>query len=250
MPHLLGFVPRASLVVIGPRRLATASRSRSATTCPTRPTRGRRGNRRARGRRHRLAAADRDGGGRIRCRVLVDPVAGALRYAARQAGIDLQDFLRVEDGRYWSYLCGDEACCPAAGTPSTRRTPASAALAAPGTAGAGRPGRGGGPGRAARRQRRGIHAPGHPPGRAARQPAARQGPQVRPARRRAADDRRRGAERGGRHDRHLPRRRQVRHRLPDRVDHGGAARPAGQGRRLGPDGPGARWTRTGGCGST
>ena len=27
-----------------------------------------------------------------------------LRYAARQAGIDLQDFLRVEDGRYWSYL--------------------------------------------------------------------------------------------------------------------------------------------------
>ena len=42
----------------------------------------------------------------------VDPVAGALRYAARQAGIALQDFLRVEDGRYWSYRCGDEACCP------------------------------------------------------------------------------------------------------------------------------------------
>jgi uncharacterized protein DUF4192 len=45
----------------------------------------------------------------------VDPVAGALRYAARKAGIDLQDVLRVEDGRYWSYKCGDEACCPAEG---------------------------------------------------------------------------------------------------------------------------------------
>ena len=45
----------------------------------------------------------------------VDPVADALRCAAQQAGIDLQDFLRVENGRYWSYRCGDEACCPAAG---------------------------------------------------------------------------------------------------------------------------------------
>ena len=43
-------------------------------------------------------------------------MTGALRYAARKAGINLRDFLRVEDGRYWSYLCGDEACCPAAGT--------------------------------------------------------------------------------------------------------------------------------------
>jgi Domain of unknown function (DUF4192) len=60
----------------------------------------------------------------------VDPVAGALRYAAREAGIDLRDFFRVEDGRYWSYRCQDEACCPAAGTPfDPDGEPASAALA-------------------------------------------------------------------------------------------------------------------------
>ena len=48
---------------------------------------------------------------------LVTPVADELRDAAWQAGIDLLEFLRVEDGRYWSYVCGNEACCPAAGVP-------------------------------------------------------------------------------------------------------------------------------------
>ena len=47
----------------------------------------------------------------------VTPVAGELRDAARQAGIDLREFLRAQDGRYWSYTCGNEACCPAAGVP-------------------------------------------------------------------------------------------------------------------------------------
>src|SRR5260370_38879455 len=47
----------------------------------------------------------------------VTPLAGALRAAARAVGIDLRDVLRVFGGRYWSYTCGDEACCPAAGTP-------------------------------------------------------------------------------------------------------------------------------------
>jgi hypothetical protein len=37
--------------------------------------------------------------------ILVDPVADALRAAARQAGLDLFDILRVENGRYWSYRC-------------------------------------------------------------------------------------------------------------------------------------------------
>ena len=50
-------------------------------------------------------------------RMLVDPVADALRGAARAAEIDVADVLRVEGARYWSYLCGDEACCPSAGTP-------------------------------------------------------------------------------------------------------------------------------------
>ena len=48
-------------------------------------------------------------------RSLVDPVAGALGAAARMAGIDVLDVLRVEDGRYWSYLCADEALLPGCG---------------------------------------------------------------------------------------------------------------------------------------
>ena len=46
---------------------------------------------------------------------LVTPLADALRGAAPRAGIGLHDVLRVEDGRYWSYLCTDPACCPAEG---------------------------------------------------------------------------------------------------------------------------------------
>jgi hypothetical protein len=49
--------------------------------------------------------------------VLADLVASALRDAARTAGIELQECLRVEDGRYWSYVCGDEECCPSEGVP-------------------------------------------------------------------------------------------------------------------------------------
>src|SRR5208282_1916627 len=61
---------------------------------------------------------------------LVDPVAGAMRDAARHARIDLREFLRVEAGRYWSYVCGDKACCPAAGVPFDVSAPAAPAAAA------------------------------------------------------------------------------------------------------------------------
>ncbi|SCL38930.1 protein of unknown function [Micromonospora pallida] len=33
------------------------------------------------------------------------------------AGLTVLDALRVEDGRYWSYLCPDPGCCPPEGTP-------------------------------------------------------------------------------------------------------------------------------------
>src|ERR1700721_259675 len=48
---------------------------------------------------------------------LVTPVAEGLRDAAGRAAIDLHEFLRVAGGRYWSYVCGNEAVCPAAGGP-------------------------------------------------------------------------------------------------------------------------------------
>jgi hypothetical protein len=37
--------------------------------------------------------------------------------AARRRGLTPRELLRVEDGRYWSYLCRDVACCPAEGVP-------------------------------------------------------------------------------------------------------------------------------------
>ncbi len=45
------------------------------------------------------------------------PAADELRDQARQAGIDLREFLRVTGSRYWSYMCANEACCPTAGVP-------------------------------------------------------------------------------------------------------------------------------------
>ena len=116
IPHLLGFRPQASVVVVGcapPRDrikvtlrydlpdppdavLATEIAAHAVGVIGS----------------QQLTAMVAVGYG---AEAQVDPVAGALRYAARKAGISVQDFLRVEDGRYWSYLCGDEACCPAAG---------------------------------------------------------------------------------------------------------------------------------------
>jgi len=41
----------------------------------------------------------------------VTPLADAFRAAAPGAGVRLHDVLRVQEGRYWSYLCTNPACC-------------------------------------------------------------------------------------------------------------------------------------------
>ncbi|MDQ3591331.1 MAG: DUF4192 domain-containing protein, partial [Actinomycetota bacterium] len=49
-----------------------------------------------------------------------------------RAGIELLDVLRSDGRRYWSLLCGDERCCPSAGTaydPRSTSLRAEAALA-------------------------------------------------------------------------------------------------------------------------
>lgn len=48
---------------------------------------------------------------------LVTPVADTLLDQLPAAGIELWEALRVEEGRYWSYLCTNPACCPADGVP-------------------------------------------------------------------------------------------------------------------------------------
>jgi hypothetical protein len=118
VPHLLGFVPQASLVVIGIEPPRHRVKVTLRYDLPDPPGAG-------------VAADVADhavaviGSQRLNALVavgygpsmLVDPVADALRAAARTAGIDVADVLRVQDARYWSYLCRDDTCCPSAGTP-------------------------------------------------------------------------------------------------------------------------------------
>ena len=118
VPHLLGFMPEASLVVIG----TEPPRSRVKVTLrydlPDPPDAGAIADIAA----HAVGVLGSQGLTEMVAvgygpEPLVTPVAYALRDAAWQDGIELPDVLRVEDGRYWSYACGDEDCCPAAGTP-------------------------------------------------------------------------------------------------------------------------------------
>ena len=118
IPHLLGFVPQASLVVLGTEPPNDRIKVTLRYDLPDPPGAGIAADiaEHAVGvlGSQRLAAMMAVGYGP---ETLVDPVAGALRDAAREAGIELRDVLRVEDRRYWSYRCADETCCPVAGTP-------------------------------------------------------------------------------------------------------------------------------------
>ena len=136
VPHLLGFMPEASLIVIGvapPRdRIQVTLRydlpDPPAADLATEIAAHALGVLSA----QRLTAAVAVGYGP---EPLVTPVARELREAAWQAGIDVREFLRVADGRYWSYVCGNKKCCPAEGVPfdATAADPAEAeALAAVG----------------------------------------------------------------------------------------------------------------------
>ncbi len=59
----------------------------------------------------------------------VTPVAELLRARIDRARIELRDLVRVEDSRYWSYLCDGTDCCPAEGVPfDAVGHPAAAAL--------------------------------------------------------------------------------------------------------------------------
>ena len=134
VPHLLGFVPSKSLIVLGagpprgrihmtlrfdlpdPPDPATAKAiAEHAVSILTRQ-------------RHVMAVVIGYGPGH-----LVTPIADVIRDRAPRAGLDLRDVLRVEDGRYWSYLCREPSCCPAEGVPIAAEHPAAAAMAAVGS---------------------------------------------------------------------------------------------------------------------
>jgi Domain of unknown function (DUF4192) len=134
IPHLLGFHPNRSMVVVGldaPRgRVKLAFRYDLPD--PPDPVRSREiaehatGVLRRRGITTTIAAGYGPG-------TLVTPVAEPLFAAVRRAGVTLRDLLRVEDGRYWSYTCQDPRCCPPEGVVFDGLAhPAAAALSAAG----------------------------------------------------------------------------------------------------------------------
>jgi uncharacterized protein DUF4192 len=136
VPHLLGFHPSRSFVVIGARGPRTRVELGFRYDLPDPPD----------------AAAAEDiakhavavlahrrittviavgyGPGR-----LVTPVADVFAVAARRGGLRMRELMRVEDGRYWSYLCRNVTCCPPEGVAvSARPHPASAVMSAAGLA--------------------------------------------------------------------------------------------------------------------
>ena len=130
VPHLLGFHPARSLVVMGVGRPRARVQLAFRYDLPDPPD--------------AVHAADiaEHAAGVLRQRrlstvigvgygpgTLVTPVADALAGAVRQSGLRLHELMRVEDGRYWSYLCENPACCPADGVPfDVQANPAAAAM--------------------------------------------------------------------------------------------------------------------------
>jgi hypothetical protein len=118
VPRLLGFVPETSLVVIGVAPPRDRIRVTLRYDLPDPPAADLVAEIAA----HALGVLSTQ---RLTAAVavaygpedLVTPIARELREAAWQSAIDVGEFLRVQDGRYWSYVCDAEACCPAEGVP-------------------------------------------------------------------------------------------------------------------------------------
>ena len=136
IPHLLGFHPSDSLVVLGIGGPHARIRLAFRYDLPHRPYDGTPEGIASHActvlKRERLTIAVAVGYGPGPA---VTPVVDAVAPALKRAGIALHDVLRVQDGRYWSYLCEDPACCPPEGVPFDQAGhPAATALSAAGLA--------------------------------------------------------------------------------------------------------------------
>jgi hypothetical protein len=134
IPHLIGFTPEASLVVVGTAAAGGRVEFAFRYDLPDPPDGAAAAEIAAHAAgvlsRHHLTGAVVAGYGPG---PLVTPVADAVRTAARDSGLTLKDVLRVEGGRYWSYLCSEPSCCPPEGVPfDAAAHPAGKAMAAAG----------------------------------------------------------------------------------------------------------------------
>jgi Domain of unknown function (DUF4192) len=129
VPHLLGFHPDNSLVIIGIALPHGQVRLAFRYDLPDPPdqelTRDITAHAITVFHREHLTTAAVVGYG---SGALVTPVADAFRHHLPAAGIQLADVLRVEDGRFWSYTCTGQSCCPPEGNPVNPDHPAAAAL--------------------------------------------------------------------------------------------------------------------------
>ena len=132
VPHLFGFTPDSSLVVISTDPQGRRITSSLRYDLPDPPDRGLSADIAG----HALMVLTRGHAGTAVVigygpGALVTPVADAIREAAARAGLPLHDVLRAEDGRYWSYTCTNPSCCPPGGVPFDPAThPAGTAMAA------------------------------------------------------------------------------------------------------------------------
>jgi hypothetical protein len=134
VPHLLGFLPESSIVVIGTEASQGTVKVTLRYDLPEAPDDG-------------LAADIAEhamailGSQRLTAATVVGygpdarlrPIVAACVAVARRLRIDLRECLRAEGGRYWSYTCGNPSCCAPSGTPFDAEShPASVAMATAG----------------------------------------------------------------------------------------------------------------------
>lgn len=131
-PYLLGFHPEESLVVLALRERSLVLAARADLPGggpgadhapdpaePARPDRSARPEVTARGlvdtmvRQHATEIAIIGYGPKER----VGPAVREVRTGAERRGLVVRDALRVDGGRWWSYVCRDPRCCPPDGSP-------------------------------------------------------------------------------------------------------------------------------------
>jgi len=130
VPHLLGFHPDNSFVVIGAGRPRERIEVAFRYDLPDPPDAGQAADIAEHAvtvlRQRKLSTVIAVGYGPGE---RVTPVADALTGALRRGGPRLRELMRVEDGRYWSYLCANPDCCPADGVRfDVQANPAAAAM--------------------------------------------------------------------------------------------------------------------------